>query len=211
MKTKLRNFLWRILGFDYQMLLNKTNYTLLKNDKYTAIGVKTYDNGAKVWRWSTAPLIIGKYCSIAYDVNFIIDEGFHSISPISNFPLLNNLFKENELIENKSKNEFINQFKQKNGISIGNDVWIGMGAFIMPSVTVGNGVVIAANAVVTKNIPDYAIVAGVPAKIIKMKHDDNTIKILNKIAWWNWNEKTIKERINNFHSSIDEFIKKYNT
>jgi len=209
MKTKLRNFLWRILGFDYQMLLNKTDYTLLKNDKYTSTGIKTYNNGAKVWRWSKTPLIIGKYCSIAHNVNFIVDEGLHSISPISNFPLANIFFNDCEQILGKSKKEFINQFNQKQGIIIGNDVWIGMGAFIMPGITIGNGVTIAANAVVTKNIPDYTVVAGVPAEIIKTKHDTKTIEILNNIAWWNWGEKLIKERIVDFHFSTEEFIKKY--
>lgn len=206
---RIRKFLWRILGFDYQMLLNKTDFTLLKNDQFSKVGTKTYDNGAKVWRWSNAPLKVGKYCSIAHNVNFIVDEGFHTISAITNFPLANNLFKNEKTIDGKDKKVFFSKFKQKEGIIIRNDVWIGMGAFIMPGITIGNGVTVAANSVVTKDVPDYAVVAGSPAKIIKYKFDSEVIHKLNKIAWWNWDEQLIKERISYFYGNINEFINKY--
>ena len=99
--------------------------------------------------------------------------------------------------------------KQKEGITIGNDVWIGMGSYIMPGVSIGNGVTIGANSVVTKDVPDYAIVAGSPARLIKLKHPEEIIKKLNHIAWWNWEEKLIKNRIEDFYLTIDDFIKKY--
>jgi virginiamycin A acetyltransferase len=205
----IRKFLWRILGFDYQMMLDKNDFTLLKNDSYTKIGEKTYDNGAKVWRWSNTPLTIGNYCSIANNVNFIIDEGNHKISSITNFPIANNLFKNENTINGIDKKTFLSKFKQKEGITIGNDVWIGMGAYIMPGVTVGNGVTIAANSVVTIPVADYSVVAGSPAKVIKVKHDKHTVQELNKIAWWNWEEELIKERISDFYGGINNFINKY--
>jgi len=205
----IRKFLWRILGFDYQMMLDKNDFTLLKNDSYTKIGEKTYDNGAKVWRWSNTPLTIGNYCSIANNVNFIIDEGYHKMSSITNFPIANNLFKNENTINGIDKKTFLSKFKQKEGITIGNDVWIGMGAYIMPGVTVGNGVTIAANSVVTKSVADYSVVAGSPAKVIKVKHDERTVQELNKIAWWNWEEELIKERISDFYGGINNFINKY--
>ncbi len=195
-----RKLVWRLLGVDYQILLNKIDYVLLKNDKYTYKGIKTYDNGAKVWRWSNAKLTIGNYCSIAYDVNFIVDEGFHKGSPITNYPLINNLN-----IDYYPKTEI----SQKEGITIGNDVWIGMGAFILPGVTIGNGAVIAANSVVTKDIPDYAIMAGSPAILIKMKFDVNTINQLNDIAWWDWKDQKVQESIYDFYENIDVFINKH--
>lgn len=189
------------MGFDYNQILLKLDYILLKNDAFTIKGVGTYDNGAKVWRWSKAPLKIGKYCSIAYDVNFIVDEGYHKASSVSNYPFINNL--------NTDKYQDIT-ISQREGITIGNDVWIGMGAFIMPGVTIGNGVIIAANSVVTKDVPDYAVVAGSPAKIIKMKYDVNTIFKLNKIAWWDWESPVLKSRKLDFYQlSIDDFIRKY--
>jgi len=201
MKNKFRQILWKILGFDYQMMLNKTDYTLLRNDKFTTKGESTYTNGSKVWRWTDAKLDIGNYCSIANNVNFIIDEGFHSQSPITNYPIYNRIKSKQDLV--------IKKVKQKEGITIGNDVWIGMGAYIMPGVSIGNGVTVAANAVVTKNIPSYAIVGGSPAKIISMKHDENTIAKLNQIAWWNWDKKDIEDRLLDFQLPVNLFIKKY--
>ncbi len=206
---KLRILLWKILGFDYNMMLNKTDFTLLKDDKYSTLGLGTYDNGAKVWRWTKIPLTIGKFCSIANNVNFIVDEGFHSALKITNFPLVDNLFEENEYIDSFKKDDYLKKIKQKEGISIGNDVWIGMGTYIMPGVRIGNGVTIGANSVVTKDILDYQVVGGVPAKVIKIKYDADTIETLNEIAWWDWDEKLIKERISDFDLDIKTFITKY--
>lgn len=200
MLQKIRHILWRILGFDYRMLLNKTDYVLLKNDLYTQKGKGTYDNGAKVWRWTNTNLIIGKFCSIAYDVNFIVDEGFHKSSKITSYPFIND----------KNKSQYKLEIIQKEGINVGNDVWIGMGAFIIPGVCIGNGVTIAANTVVTQDIPDYVVVAGSPGKIIKHKMSDHQKILMNKIAWWNWSTDQIeKMKLDFYELNIDEFIKKY--
>ena len=207
---QLRVLFWRILGVDYNHTLKIHDYVFLKKDNYTEIGNKTYDNGALVWRWTNAKLIIGKYCSIANNVNFIIDEGYHKASQITSFPLIDNIFKERKTLPSgEDKIKFLEKIKQREGITIGNDVWIGMGAFIMPGVNIGNGVTIAANSVVTKNIPDYSIVAGVPAKIIKKKFDDKTIQNLNEIAWWDWDIKTLEERIEEFYRDPLDFVEKY--
>lgn len=205
MLNKLRHILWRILGVDYQTILKKLDYTLLRNDKYTTKGIGTYDNGAKVWRWTNAKLQIGNYCSIAHGVNFIVDEGFHTCSEITNYPFINNLSEKPNLVDIR------NNLTQKEGIIIGNDVWIGLNTIILPGVKIGNGVSIAAGSVVTKDIPDYALVGGVPAKIIKIKHDENTIKKLNQIAWWNWSKDEMKERKTDFYLSMEEFLEKYNS
>ena len=210
MKNKLRQVFWRLLGIDYTQALSVHDYIFLKKDNFTFKGVGTYDNGALVFRWTNAPLTIGKYCSIANNVRFIVDEGFHGASSITSYPLVNNLFKkENNLRSGKEKNKFLNQIQQKEGISIGNDVWFGMGSYIMPGVTIGNGVTIAANSVVTKNIPDYVVAAGVPAKIIKKKFDDIQIEELNKISWWDWDIETIKDRMEAFYGDQNDFINKY--
>src|SRR5690625_7886740 len=89
MKKRIRNFVWRILGIDYNTILRKLDYTLLKNNKFSLQGQGSYDNGAKVWRWTEAKLKIGKYCSIAYGVNFIVDDGYHTCSGFSNYTFLN--------------------------------------------------------------------------------------------------------------------------
>ena len=207
MKNKLRQIFWRILGIDYSQALRVHDYIFLKKDNFTSKGVGTYDNGALVFRWTDAELTIGNYCSIANNVHFIVDEGFHGASSITSYPLVNNLFKkENNLRSGKDKNKFLKQIQQKKGITIGNDVWLGMGAIIMPGVTIGNGATIAANSVVTKNIPDYVVAAGVPAKIIKKKFDDADINELNKISWWDWDIEIIKDRIEQFYNNPEDFI-----
>jgi virginiamycin A acetyltransferase len=186
------------------------DYTFLKDDKFTKIGCKSYENGAVVSRSGTGEINIGNYCSIAQFVYFIVDGGNHTFSKVTSFPLFDSLFLDNDTIDGKNKIAFRLQFEEKKGITIGNDVWIGSGSYIMPGVKIGNGVTVAANSVVTKDVIDYAIVAGCPARVVKMKHDSATIAKLNKIAWWNWEEKIIKLRINDFYKpSIDTFVKKY--
>ena len=200
---KFRSFLWRLLGIDHQTILRKLDFTLLLNDQFSKKGRGTYDNGAKVWRWSDAKLVIGKYCSIANGVNLIVDEGYHSCSEITNYPFINNLTSEPDLMSIR------NTFQQKEGIQIGNDVWIGMNAIILPGVTIGNGVTIASGSIVNKDVPDYCTVGGIPAKILKKKHPDEIIEKLQRIAWWNWDKKTIDQRKKDFYLPIDEFIEKY--
>ena len=195
------------MGIDYSQALRVHDYIFLKKDTFTTKGVGTYDNGALVFRWTEAALTIGKYCSIANNVRFIVDEGFHGTSSITSYPLVNNLFKQEKVLRSgKDKSNFLKHIQQKEGITIGNDVWLGMGAIIMPGVTIGNGVTIAANSVVTKNIPDYVMAGGVPAKIIKKKFNDIQIEELNKISWWHWDIETIKDRIEQFYNNPVDFI-----
>lgn len=92
---------------------------------------------------------------------------------------------------------------------IGNDVWLGRNVIITNGANIGNGVIAAAGAVITRDVPDYAIVAGVPAKIIRYRYNDEQIAALNKIAWWNWTDEEIRERYDDFYLPVDDFIKKY--
>lgn len=202
---KIRKILWRILGVDYERFLRKIDYTFLRDDPFTTMGFKSYENGATVSRSGTAKIEIGKFCSIAQFTTFIVDGGNHTYSKVTSFPLFDNLFSSDEL----DKQKFKSSITQKEGICIGNDVWVGSGSYILPGVKIGNGVTIAANSVVTKDVPGYALVAGVPAKIVKMKHDESTIAKLNKIAWWNWEEQIIKDRITDFYLPRDQFVEKY--
>nr|WP_310589353.1 CatB-related O-acetyltransferase [Dyadobacter sp. CY327] len=85
------------------------------------------------------------------------------------------------------------KYPYKGGIVIGHDVWIGYDATIMPGIKVGNGAIIATKAVVTKDVPDYAVVGGNPAQIIRMRYDQDAVERLNRIAWWNWSAQKITE------------------
>ncbi len=92
--------------------------------------------------------------------------------------------------------------------TIGNDVWVGRNATIMAGVKIGNGAIIGSGAVVTHDVPPYAVVGGVPAKIIRYRFSPEQIGALEEIAWWNWDDKTIADRFDDF-LDIDAFIEKY--
>lgn len=74
---------------------------------------------------------------------------------------------------------------------------------------IGNGVIAGAGSVITKDVPDYAVVVGAPARIIRFRYSPSQIECLNKIAWWDWTDDEIRERYDDFYLPVDEFIKKY--
>jgi acetyltransferase-like isoleucine patch superfamily enzyme len=93
-------------------------------------------------------------------------------------------------------------------IRVGNDAWIGFDALIFDGVTIGDGAVIGANAVITKDIPDYAVVVGNPSIIKKYRFPPEQIAALQKMKWWNWDDRTILERLPDL-KDIDIFIEKW--
>lgn len=93
--------------------------------------------------------------------------------------------------------------------TIGNDVWLGKNVIITNGANIGNGVIAGAGSVITKDIPDYAVVVGVPARIIRYRYNKEQIEALNRIQWWNWPDDTIRERYNDFYLHIEDFIEKY--
>lgn len=92
---------------------------------------------------------------------------------------------------------------------IGHDTWIGHNAIIMPGVKIGNGAVVGSGAVVTKDVDPYTVVVGVPAKPIKKRFAEDTIRKLEGIKWWDWSYEIIKERLDDFYLPINEFTDKY--
>ncbi len=99
--------------------------------------------------------------------------------------------------------------KKRKRTKIGNDVWLGRNVIIIDGVNIGNGVIAGAGAVITRDVPDYAVVAGVPAKIIRYRYSPEQIDALNKIKWWDWTDDEIRERYDDFYLPVDEFISKY--
>lgn len=91
--------------------------------------------------------------------------------------------------------------------TVGNDVWIGCNVVVLPGVTIGDGAVVAAGSIVSKDIPAYAIVAGVPARVIKYRWDEKTIERVSELKWWNWNDEKIKDNLELFTEGIgDELL-----
>lgn len=135
-------------------------------------------------------LMIGNYCSIAHNVSFLINID-HNYEYVSTYPITKicSTWKHACLELNKGQ------------IIIGNDVWIGRSATILDGVCIGNGAIVAANSVVTKNVPPYAIVAGNPAKIVKYRFSEDIIHKLNTIKWWYWDKETILQNQDFFESS----------
>jgi len=134
---------------------------------------------------------IGNYCSIACDV--LIGLGNHPSNKLSTstvFYKIKNDFRI-KLVERDDN------FPEYRKISIGNDVWIGARATIMDGVRVGNGAIIAAGAVVTKDVPNYAIVGGVPAKVIKLRFTEEIINKLNLSEWWKFEPSEVRKKYNN--------------
>ncbi len=124
-------------------------------------------------------LVIGKFCMIASDVTFIMNGANHLKDAISTYPFA--IFGGDwaNAMEGKT-------YPTKSDTIIGNDVWIGYGATIMPGVSIGDGAIIATMSVVTKDVPPYSIVGGNPAKVISMRYSESEISDLLDIKWWDW-------------------------
>ena len=135
-------------------------------------------------------LQIGKFCSIACGAKFLFNSANHTLSSLSTYPFP--LFFEEWGLEKK---DVTNAWDNKGDIVIGNDVWIGYEAVVLAGVTIGDGAIIGTRAVVTKNVPPYTIVGGVPAKPIKKRFSEETISALLEIQWWNWSKERIARNI----------------
>lgn len=147
-------------------------------------------------------LIIGKFCSIACGAKFLFNSANHTLRSVSTYPFP--LFFEEWGLDRK---DVTRSWDNKGDIVIGNDVWIGYEAVIMAGVTIGDGAVIGARAVVTKDVPHYTIVGGVPAKTIRKRFSEETIADLMKIRWWDWPVKKIGDKIQAIQSGCVELLK----
>lgn len=134
-------------------------------------------------------LIIGKFCAIAKDVKFIMNGANHQVSGFSTYPFY--IFG-NGWEKAAPKPE---DLPFKGDTCIGNDVWIGYNATIMPGVKIGHGAIVASQSVVTKDVPPYAVVGGNPATVIKLRFEQTVIDELVAIAWWDWPIERITQHL----------------
>lgn len=142
---------------------------------------------------------IGRYTSIAAGVSFANIDNHPCIEypkAVSTYPFKEMLKVDYPATSNKGQ------------IKIGNDVWIGVSAYILNGVTIGDGAIVAAYSIVTKNVPPFALVAGNPAKVKKYRFTKEIREKLLKIKWWEWDVETVKERIGDF-LDVYTFVKKY--
>lgn len=135
-------------------------------------------------------LIIGRFCSIGCGAKFLFNSANHTVSSLSTYPFP--LFFEEWELEKKNVTD---SWDNKGDIIIGNDVWIGYEAVIMAGVTIGDGAIIGACAVVTKDVSPYTIVGGIPAKSIRKRYSEETIDLLTELKWWDWPEERIAKNI----------------
>lgn len=135
-------------------------------------------------------LVIGKFCSIACGAKFLFNCANHTLASLSTYTFP--LFYEEWGLE---RSAVASAWDNKGDILIGNDVWIGYEAVILAGVHIGNGAIIGARAVVTKDIAPYSIVGGVPAREIRKRFDATTIAHLEALQWWDWPVAEIRRRL----------------
>lgn len=151
-------------------------------------------------------LVIGKFCAIAPRVKFIMNGANHKMKAFTTYPF--------GLFRNGWENGIpgIEELPFKRDTEVGNDVWIGMESIIMPGIKIGDGAIIAAKSVVTKDVPPYTIVGGNPATIIRKRFSDDVIELLLKIRWWDWEVEKITENITLLCSEdVDKLIHMLNS
>ena len=134
-------------------------------------------------------LIIGKFCAIGKGVEFIMNGANHRMNSVTTYPF-NIMGGGWEKCTPK-----LSDLPLKGDTVVGNDVWIGQNVTVLPGVHIGDGAVVGANSVVSKDVPPYHVVGGNPVKVIRKRFDDETIALLLKIKWWDWPAEKITEHL----------------
>ena len=134
-------------------------------------------------------LVIGKFCAIARGAKFIMNGANHKLTGVTAYPF--SIFGNGwERVLPKA-----GELPFKGDTVLGNDVWVGYDAILMPGVKVGDGAIIASRAVVTRDVPAYAVVGGNPAQVLKKRFDDATVEKLLKLRWWDWDAAKITRNL----------------
>ncbi|MDF1646202.1 MAG: CatB-related O-acetyltransferase [Legionellaceae bacterium] len=184
--------------------IDQPNITVGEYSYYNDFSAELLDVRQKLMPYMhpSAPekLIIGKFVQIAHGVQIITSSANHPMDGISTYPF--SVFGE------PWSNAYEPKWPNKGDTHIGDDVWIGHQALIMPAVSIGPGAIIGSGSVVTKDVPPYTLVAGNPAKIIRKRFDETTIETLLEIQWWHWPIETITNNLKHITTSNIEQLKK---
>ncbi|MVM28545.1 chloramphenicol acetyltransferase [Spirosoma sp. HMF4905] len=144
-------------------------------------------------------LIIGKFCMIASGVEFIMNGANHLVQAVSSYPFAIFGGDWSDAMAGKS-------YPSKGNTVIGNDVWLGYRASILPGIIIGHGSIIGSYSVVTRDIPPYSIVGGNPARVIRPRFDESTIAQLLNVAWWDWPIEKITRFASRLTGNVAEFL-----
>ena len=189
-KTPDPNTIHPIAGYDKEIYVKPTiqNPNITVGD-FTYIADSEFESHVtNFYPWSKDKLSIGKFCQIAMGVEFIMNDANHQMSAVSTFPFYT---LDGWDMEAPSASDM----PLKGNTVIGNDVWIGQNAVILPGVNIGDGAIIGANSVVGSNIAPYTIVAGNPAKVIRKRFDEELIDLMLHFKWWDKSITEINELI----------------
>lgn len=197
MLYRLKRFVLRLLGITYT-ISRRAEVQNSKWGEFVNIAKGAYVISSDIGAYSSigrnTSIIncrMGKFCSISWNVT--VGATAHNFNHLSthSFPYIEQFgfAKGNKRIVQEVK--------------LGHDVWIGANAIIMPGLTVGNGAIIGAGAVVTKDIPPYAICAGVPAKIIKFRFESDMVEKIESLEWWHWSKEKIAANIQYFKKPLE--------
>ncbi|MBY0613674.1 MAG: chloramphenicol acetyltransferase [Beijerinckiaceae bacterium] len=148
---------------------------------------------------------IGKFCSIAAHTR--INPGNH---PMERASQAHFTYRASSYFPGAADDAAFFEWRRSHRVTIGHDVWIGHGAIILPGRSIGTGAVIAGGAVVTKDVPNYTIVAGNPARIIRRRFDERQEERLLALRWWDWSHEQLERALPDFRAlSIDAFLERY--
>lgn len=222
LEKKIKDNLLEFWNADNMVSLIKEPLKIMKPQNENKL--KTVKPNTKVGKYSYGPLCashfvesVGAFCSFAAGCIAVPN---HPMEYIATHPLMYGDKRVNESVlyewdEHEGRSFYFKgvtpraKCPKDNRVIIGNDVWLGQNVIITNGAKIGNGVVAGAGSVITKDIPDYAVVAGVPAKVIRYRYTPNEIEALNRIQWWNWTDEQIRERYDDLYLPIKEFIEKY--
>ena len=143
-----------------------------------------------LYNFGPEKLVIGRYCALAEGVRFIMSGANHNMSGVSTFPftIFGGAWAEKTL-------DIALGAPSRGDTVVGNDVWIGYQALIMPGVRIGDGAIIAAGSVVVADVPAYAVVGGNPGKVLRRRYSDEEVEVLHRIAWWDWPVEKVTEHV----------------
>lgn len=206
---RIKYYIQKLLGqwLDHPVIpIGKTTgYSLVRSEKYKVVlgkytkvlvpyflhNVGVGDYSVVSYNVHAANVTIGKFCSIG--PNFCCGLGLHPSNGISSSAMFYSTSRLNGMTLSKD-----DKYVEKKYTIIGNDVYIGANVFVLDGVHISDGAVIGAGAVVTKDIPPYAVAVGVPAKVVKYRFDERTVKALLEKQWWNGSEEDLRKVERNF-------------